>query len=279
MSRKIVGLRPWLPWPLSASTWWTEPIPAERLAALRVAVAGVLLLDLLITQAPTFGDFYGAESLSGVAAVDGRVLMAAFGAWVLTAGCLLVGWRTRLSAALAWILSALFVNLAPIGANAGDEVRGILLFYLMLCPCGAAWSIDRWRLGKSAPAFIWPWPLRLLFLQLVLIYFANGVHKVLGAQWRAGDSLHYVLADVTLTRWPFVRLPMAATRPLTWLILAWEVGFPLWVSLRWTRPVALWLGVAFHLSLWVSLEIGWLAPYMLCFYVPLVGWERWRVRR
>src|SRR5581483_5576329 len=35
----VAGLRPWYPWPLSRWRWWTEPVPAERLAALRIGLA------------------------------------------------------------------------------------------------------------------------------------------------------------------------------------------------------------------------------------------------
>ena len=36
---RFVGVDPWLPWPLSAWRWWTEPVAAERLAALRIGLA------------------------------------------------------------------------------------------------------------------------------------------------------------------------------------------------------------------------------------------------
>jgi len=59
----VVGLRPWLPWPLSRSPWWAAPVPAQRLAALRIGLGLVLLLDVLLTYAPYAHDFYGRGSL------------------------------------------------------------------------------------------------------------------------------------------------------------------------------------------------------------------------
>ena len=46
------GRDPWLPWPLSQYPWWSEPVPAERLAALRIGLAAVLLLDVLVFYLP-----------------------------------------------------------------------------------------------------------------------------------------------------------------------------------------------------------------------------------
>jgi len=289
--RHVVGLGPWLPWPLERWRWLTEPIRAERVAVLRIGVALVLLLDIGTTILPYATELYGPDvvvkqsvgwrwSLLSGSPVD-RILHAALWLWIATTASLLVGFCSRISAVLAWLLATSFANLNPTIANAGDEIRGILLFYLMLSPCGTAWSIDAWRRRTASPVFIWPWPLRLLFLQLVLIYCTNGLTKLLGPQWRAGDSLYYVLTDLTLTRWSYVQIPLpyALTRFLTWLVLAWEVGFPLWVLLRWTRAIALWMGVAFHAGIFIVLELGMFGPYMLCFYLPLVRWERWAAAR
>src|SRR5260370_42440399 len=54
---RVVGLVPSLPWPLSTWRWWSEPVNAERLAALRTAVAGFLFLAILRTALPT-GDTF-----------------------------------------------------------------------------------------------------------------------------------------------------------------------------------------------------------------------------
>jgi hypothetical protein len=294
----VVGLRPWLPWPLGRSRWWTQPIRAERLAALRIGLAAVLLVDVLTSYLPHASEFYGRDSLGapgtfvggsaywslleGVESPAG--VRAALLAWAAAAAGLLLGAAPRACAAAAWALSVSFgtVNLAV--ENAGDTVRTILLFYLMLCPCGAAWSLDAWLLrGRRGPGpfLVHPWPARLLLVQLACIYFRNGVHKAVGHDWPAGDSLYLVLGDLTLTRWSYAWLPLPylLTRLLTWLVLAWEFLFP--VLLLWPRlrlPV-LCFGVVFHLGIWLSLELGGFSPYMLCMYLPLLPWERWADRR
>src|SRR5262245_23522679 len=64
--RRIAGLTPWLPWPLSRWRLWTEPVRAERLAALRIGIALVLLADILTTYGPHVNDFYGPDSLTRI---------------------------------------------------------------------------------------------------------------------------------------------------------------------------------------------------------------------
>jgi hypothetical protein len=446
--RRVVGVVPWLPWPLSAWRWWTEPVRAERLAALRIGLATFLLYDLLTTYAPQVFTFFGSDSLGnpavfgwrthaprlswsllcgpgdsllsflaltgwavatawivadlgtraiqgsgprerdplrhslpvwlvcgtlavlgvwsrlvdrpselvyawvpplamvspawlflalewlramrsadGVnvtalvllgAALVGSVVLLGLGVhlasltavdpgsawsrvlsnwqndpdvlggamlvWVASTTLLLLGAWTRPAAVITWLLSISFANLNSSIDNAGDTIRNIILFYLMLCPCGAAWSLDRlwrrWR-GKDAPAlFVSPWPIRLLFLQLVFIYFCNGVYKLCGGAWRDGDSLYYVLGDITLTRLSPADIPLPdwALRLMTWAVLVWEVSFVALVLNRWTRMVALLFGVAFHLGIFASMELGCFVPYALCIYLPLLPWGEWRRR-
>jgi hypothetical protein len=338
--RIIVGITPWLPWPLSACRWWTRPVRAERLAALRIGLSLVLLFDLLTTYLPTLHTFYGQDSLGQPSFFDYRfkaprwnwsllrgvqdpaVFRAALVIWVVATALLLVGWWTRVSVIIVWLLSVSFENLNPYNDNAGDQVRTIALFYLMLCPCGAAWSLDRlwgrWWASRPdhwlarflarppGPVYVSPWALRLLLIQMAFIYCCNGLFKAFGPDWREGNSLYYVLNDLTLARWSYaeVPIPVALTRVLTKLVLYWEISFPFWLLLPWVvsglwkipafqsrltvilirflrrlRTLVLIFGVAFHLGIFAALELGGFGPYMICLYLPLVPWERWADRR
>lgn len=380
----VAGTQPWLPWPLCRWKSWAEPIPAERLAALRIGVAIVTLFDVLTTFLPHVQDYFGPDSLAQfaerdlfayntqpprwnwslfrglgqpanlliltlAAAVAGFWLCAAvaerrdpsanqnrvslprriivfgllvtlvllgfasrlltgehspleefdftwlWGPWhanpaallvamltlVGTLVFMLIGLWTRIAVLVAWVLLISFDNLNPYIENQGDTVRAILFFYLVLTPCGAAWSLDRRRqrrqTGDDRLVYVWPWWRSLLFLQLIIIYFFNGVYKLFGADWQAGNSLYYVMASPTLSRVSYAHFttPFWILQAAAYVVLVWEVGFPLWVACRWTRIPALLLGVLFHLGIWSTMELGYFGGYMLCMYLPLAPWERW----
>jgi hypothetical protein len=350
--QSVVGVQPWFPWPLSRWRWLTEPVPAERLAILRIGLAAMLILDILCTYLPNATTFFGRGSLgtpelyrqtdpppwswdatqedvqqfrddlSGKRIFhrtlgrswrwsllddveDPRTFQACLVAWAVAAGFLCVGLLTRVAAIAVWLLTMSFAYWCGMIDNAGDQVRYIVALYLMLTPCGAAWSIDSWlrrRRGRlKGNVYVHPWALRLIFVQLVLIYWSNGMFKLSGYDWREGDSLYYVLGDLTLTRWSYAQLPMPypLARALSWTVLYWEVGFPLWVCplwpwladrfegirldqprfmlwlLRHVPAIALGFGVAFHLGILFSMELGFFVPYMLCLYLPLLPAERW----
>jgi hypothetical protein len=177
---------------------------------------------------------------------------------------------------MTWMLSMSFSNANTTLENAGDTIRLILLFYLMLCPCGAVWSVDAVWKKRHGPVYVHPWPIRLIFMQMVFIYFTNGAYKLLGPTWWDGDSLHYVLGDLAVARFsPFtVPIPLNVTRIMTWSVLAWEVLFPVLVLWKWPRRVALLFGVLFHLGILATMELGCFVPYALCMYLPLAPWER-----
>jgi hypothetical protein len=300
ISESVRGVLPRLPAWLANSRWWTQPIRAERLAALRIGVGLVLLLDVLGTYVPRYADFFGRNSLTapGTATQTASwfewhrlaldqisspgVWAALFVAWAASALFLALGLAARLAAAVAWFFSASLMTLNPALHNGGDQVRTILLFFLILCPCGAVWSVDAWQrrsgaAGPHRPVFVHPWPLRLLFLQLVTIYFMNGMFKLLGAHWRNGQALSYLLGDVGWTRWSFAGwpLPEGLLSLMTWTVLAWEIGFPIFMLMPALRKPALLMGILFHVGTGLTMRLGPFPLYMLCMYLPLVQWETW----
>jgi hypothetical protein len=62
--RTVMGVRPSLPGALGRWRWLNEPVPAERLAALRIGVGLVLMADILLTYLPFRHDFFGPGSLA-----------------------------------------------------------------------------------------------------------------------------------------------------------------------------------------------------------------------
>ncbi len=286
----VAGTRPWLPWPLHRSPFWTAPLAAERAAALRIGVALVLLADLAVSYLPGAHWLYGGGSMGAPAVfgwlgqapnwswsllggVESRaVILTALWVWALLAVMLALGLYTRPVAWLVWALNLSFAHLNPLVLNGGDQVRGLILFCLALSSSGATWSLDARRRRFD---YVQPWPLRLLLVQMALIYVFSGVYKVAGG-WQSADTLYLVLADLRVARLPFASIaPVYALTTLAPLPIAlFQLGFPLWIYLRRTRTAALALGAAFHVGLALTLDLGCFQLYMLCLYLPLVPWER-----
>lgn len=277
---RIVGIQPWFPWPLSRWKWWTDPIRAERLAALRIGLSLLLLFDVLFTLIPNVPHFFDPEGiwyphLYPGEFEDGQLHWTVLGdatnvvivqtvmwLWVVSLFFLLLGLFTRVSAIGSWILAVSVANVMEHVNNAGDVLRLLWLFYLMLCPCGAAWSLDSWwrrrfswewngriclprlRLPPDErPCFVHPWPARLILFQLCVTYFFNGLFKSSGRDWWAGNALYYALGDLSLTRFSFQQFPIPIwiLRGMNWAVLFWELLFPFVMVIPW-KGIANWLG-------------------------------------
>lgn len=72
----------------------------------------------------------------------------------------------------------------------------MIAFYLVLAPSGAALSVDRWRRAKDR---FWefpqraPWALRLIQVQISVVYLSTVWSKVQGTTWNDGTAVSYAL--------------------------------------------------------------------------------------
>jgi uncharacterized membrane protein YphA (DoxX/SURF4 family) len=288
----IVGKQPWLPPPLATSKWWTVPVAAERLAAVRIGVGLTLVGDVLGTYLPRSGDLFGAGSVTQASDVpspaslvhrlllsplaDAQLWQALLLLWALSGVLLAAGVLTRWAAAFAWYVSASSVAINPWLHNAGDQVRTILLLLLVVAPSDAVWSVLKTR--PKTPTLIYPWPLNLLAVQMAAIYFMNGLFKAFGADWRTGQASATILGDTGWIRFPLASLgiPRIALQLSDWLVVLWELGFPFFMLHPRLRTATLVFGVLFHVVTAITMRVGMFPAYMLCLYLMFIPWEKWR---
>ena len=205
---------------------------------------------------------------------------------------LAVGVATPVAAAVSALAWGVLSNL---GVNAGgsyDFLGDNLLFLLIFAGAGQVASVDAWvgrRLGR-APAAVWCWPRWLMVWQLVVMYDTT-VWQKLSSGWVPGgslDALWYILQQPTWhrtdMRWlaPYYPLTQLATLG-TWcfeqaspliLLAAWyrhtrsRSG---WVRAQFNRiDVRFWmlcLGVALHLGIEATMEVGAFTPLTLALYL------------
>jgi hypothetical protein len=301
--------------PTSDGSWWErfwhEPVRAERLALVRILLGLALLSDQLIQYAPNLMEFYGATGVAPQGLHDAyqlrywrwtvlffnhddpAVLYPAFWSWVAVTFLWTVGFCTRLMNVLVWFGALCWLNRNPNVLNAGDDTLQLGLFLLLLMPTGRALSVDawlrRWRSGDRSPGFTPAWPVRVLQIELSLIYFSSGLVKLKGeglgengwpvGSWWDGTMMHYVLNFTDMTRWSYAQLPLPfwLTAAMTYTAVWWEALFALLVLCRYTRPFALWFGVLFHAGIFLTIEVGWFSLYMIPLYaawIPDRFWER-----
>ncbi|MBI3408560.1 MAG: HTTM domain-containing protein [Planctomycetes bacterium] len=294
----------WTAW----QRFWHAPIRAERLALTRILFALALLTDQLLQFLPIFPDLYGPggfypQGLEDQWLLDTwrwpilffntddlRWVYPLFFFWMGVTVAFLLGWKTRSMNVVLWLLCYAFITRTQALRTGAEDVMMATVFLLLLAPCGHAFALDLKRRRREPPVFTPAWPLRLLQIQLCVIYLTTGLAKVLAPAWYDGwftgawwdgTALHYVFCKVHMTRWSFAQLPLPfwLTAAMTYTAVWWEVLFTLLVCFRRTRRWALWFGVLFHIVIYVTLEVGWFSFYTLALYgvwVPGEFWDRFR---
>jgi hypothetical protein len=240
--------------------------------------------------------------------------------WVVHGGILVImllfmlGLWTRVTSVLTWIGSLMYIHrLMQPGMLFGmDTMTNLGLFYLMMSPCGAALSLDRWlqvrRERRRLGATYVPQPpqamvsatfaTRLLQINFCIIYFAAGTSKLMGTSWwnataPQGFLLNYsfapfdVLAYVAFLKWlvkhRWLWELLCTTAVVGTLFLELSFAFLVWN--RYTRWFMVCGAILFHTMIALLMGLVTFSLMMLVLvlaFVPpeavrqtLQSWEVW----
>jgi hypothetical protein len=192
---------------------------------------------------------------------DPTSVRVAFALTASFAALLTIGWRTRLMSILFY-LGMLSIHNRNLASSSGADVLLLTFaFNLMLCPCGAAYSVDAWlasrRRGTLAEPLIIPWGLRLIQIQIALVYTLAAFFKASGNLWVNGSALHYVLTNTEVIRLDFsflTRYPILIN-VMTYSALAMEFSLAFFLWFRAARPTVLLLGLMLHGGIMLTINI------------------------
>ena len=143
-----------------------------------------------------------------------------------------------------------------------------MAFLLIFSSAGAELSVD--RLASSGQLFVGeyasPWALRLMQLQVSIIYLRAGLAKLGGSAWLDGSAAYYPTQVQEYRRFPLPRVLAGAfcIRLATWgtILVELALGTVIWV--KEFRVAILLSGFAFHLALEYCLNLQLFGWTMMC---------------
>ena len=183
----------------------------RSLAVFRIVLALLVLADLAIRATDLYQHYADAGVLPRTVLVEevlspwafslnlmngGPFFQALlFGVAALAALGMLVGYRTRLMIFVVWVLLLSIQLRNPLVNGSESLLLRMLLFWGMLLPLGAYWSVDRARSALPRPS---PHFLSLatfgLFMQIAFVYWFTAALKS-GPEWRVDHTaLYYALS-------------------------------------------------------------------------------------
>lgn len=288
--------------------FWFRPQPTYTLGVIRIAFGALVVvwtLGLLSDVRQIFDD-QGVLPRFTLTSFQWSVFQlwpgttALLIGWVLlllAAIALTVGWHSRPAAVLVFVLLYSFWRRGTYVYNSGDAIVVIIGLVLALSACGAALSLDqRGRTGSfwSARAMA-PWPIRLLQVQVTVIYLSSVQAKLsTGRTWADGSAVFY--AWHTDGMWAAVPVPewlstnAILVNAVTWTALLTELSIAVLVWNRRCRPWVLAAGVLLHTMIMATLNVGFFSLAIFVLYLAFVPAEvvrstpatleaRWHERR
>lgn len=277
--------------------FWLTPAAPDSAAFLRLALAALALLQLVALW-PHLLSLYGnfgfvqwtlveegnnvwVPSIGKVALVLGgwgvpstttvHLLFGLYGASLIG---LLVGYRTRLFAVLAWITHSVTLNSGFFSLYGVDTMMHILFFYLVFSPAGARWSLDA-HLGRTSPAPSAGARIaqRLVQLHLCIIYLNTGLAKARGDQWWNGEAIWRAVMQPQFNVFDFSWLTAHPefTAVVGWSVVLLELGYAALIWIPATRRLTLASILLMHVGIAITLQLWLFSAVMIAFNVAAFG--------
>ncbi len=268
----------------------------RSLAALRIVLALVVLMDLAgratsLRALYTDEGAYPRQLLIGnlnqwqwsvfLATGTVAIVQLLFVGTAIAAILLLLGYRTRLMTLIVWVMLVSIQLRNPLLLNAGDTLLRLLLFWGILLPLGARWSIDAKR--SSVPSRKSTQYLSIatagILLQIAFMYWFTAALKT-GRPWREdGTALYYALGLSELSRpvGQFLHRFPNLLEFLTFMTLGIEVIAPILLFMPFftgpVRTAAVFSIISLQIGIYLTLSIGffpWLSAFCMVCFLP--GW-------
>jgi hypothetical protein len=279
-----------------------EPISPLPIAVYRILLGFCVLANqvLLAPDAITWWGERGTLSFETAKVVPGGTGLNLFNwlphsngmVWlVLVASCLVaislaLGFYTRVSAVLTFLLFVTLDHRNPVILNSGDTFLRIATFFVIFSPAGQMLSIDEWRArkrGVELPKLYAPWAMRLIQLQLAFLYFYAFIWKISGTMWLSGTAVYYTSRLIEFWRFPvpYVFEHMWTIKLWSWFTLLAEFALGTLVWIKELRYPVLVVGILLHFGIDYSMNIPLFAVVMVSAYVTFVepaDLERWLAR-
>ncbi len=275
-------------------------IDLRSLAAFRIALASLVLVDLLlrsrfIQENYTDGGVFPRSLYSlkptrfvfEVHALAGSYAFVAalFVLSALSAVCLLIGYRTRTATLISWLLVSSLQLRNTYLLDGGDLLLRLCLFWSIFLPLGARLSVDARLSGKhrAGSSSLLSVAGVAILLQFVFLYFFAGLNKS-GPTWMSsGTAIELVLGDVYWTK-PLgnaLRQVPGLLRFLTPLVVWFEMLGPFLMFVPWrtdtVRAFCIPAFIGLQLGFWLCIELhlfSFIASSLTLLFIPTAFWER-----
>ncbi len=207
------------------------------------------------------------------------------------------GFATRVTSVVSWIAMMSYIQRAPTTLFGMDTMMNILMIYLMIAPCGATLSVDRWlqcwwarRRGEQMPP-VEPsvsanFTLRLMQIHFCFIYMMAGWSKLQGSAWWNYTAMWGTMANYEFApmNWGFYHafLVWLCQHRILWELVCTggclftimlEIYFPVLVWVKQTRWLMIAGAVLLHTGIGLIMGLATFSLLMMTLVLSFVPAE------
>jgi uncharacterized membrane protein YphA (DoxX/SURF4 family) len=267
--------------------WLHEPLPVLRLEVVRIA-APLAILGFMSGRLAHAGEWIGSQGFR-VPDLGGDWRQPMYVpplpdalAWTLAVAMVVSGlmcaaglWTRKSGVVFAFTLAFVAVS-DRLAAFTVSKMSPMVVLAVAFGPAGSRLGVDAWRrqrrTGKRPKKLRPAVSLRFLQLLLITIYSASGIAKAKGDWLKMPLVLWTQLHDTYQTAVSFAlasHLPGWSWTLMQGLVLAFEMGAPLWLGMRKTRTLAFLFAFGMHAM--IGLMFGPVLWFALLMMTLLVG--------
>ncbi|HRH48378.1 MAG TPA: HTTM domain-containing protein [Panacibacter sp.] len=251
----------------------------ETLGFFRIAVSGFALIQLFVLL-PDWMSFYGPKGLLPWEISDAlsttqtpsllfisnllqplRITPEATvyiitTAYLISLIGLLIGFKTRLMGALAWLMHIVLNTTGHFTAYGVETFTHIALFYCTVLPVGCCWSIDARNRPHKIPGYLITLSVRIIQLHLCIMYLACGIEKSMGSQWWNGEAIWIAMQQ---DQFHNVNIDWMASVPIVPNLLCWStlvVESFYAAAIFWGKTKKIWLISIISMHAFIGIFLG-----------------------
>lgn len=265
-----------------------QPVPTEGMALFRI-VWMLLLAAYFVLDLPNYQLFYGAEGILSLKTVAGQFpyphmnifhmlgvgegslqfISVLYGLAIFSA---LVGFYTRTSMVIVLVCMVSFHQRNIWLLSSSDLLIRATTILMIFSPAGHALSLDAYfarKEGKPLEREWAPWVLRVIQIQLSVVYLWTVWHKLKGDTWFDGTALYYATRQAAMTNFPVPWLmdSLVFLKISTWgtLLLEVALGSLIWIK-EFRKPLIIF-GILFHLGIEYVMSIPFFELAMIALLI------------
>jgi len=119
-----------------------------------------------------------------------------------------------------------------------------------------------------------------IMVQVCIIYFFAGLHKLQGEVWREGTALYYILnsQDFSPTRFnSYFTKSIILVKISTWFTIIFQLMFPFFLFFRKTKVIIIFIGMLLHFGIFFMMKIDNFSLIMISCYTVFFTDNEYRI--